>query len=206
MKYSDQVLDENVFPKLSLLTKCGAPPLSRTDNHFAKFLHLSSLGQQRFKKPLHSLLVVFYRRVDFACVAYRQGRNQLLKYTSKLPDDNSQTRHVRLSMCYFETCIIHLTAALKCGEALSVSLKHPEQVDERVRRLKALSNRIRHFDEDVYKNGKLQDKFGIAPIWMDDTGLLAEKSELKFCELADLLREVTAECVEFNKLLSEPVK
>lgn len=204
MQFSARMLDGNVFPHLSSLSRCGAPLLKRGANHFASFMYLSTLGGRRFKRHIHALLTVFFRRVDFACATYRQGRSRLLKYTRKLPMDNSQTRQVRLSMGYFESCILHLTAALRCLDAILESLGQKNPTDNRVKRLNGLSNRVRHFDEDVFKNGKIGNGFGIAPIWIDDTGLRSQKHILLFSELVGLLNEATSECAEFNKMLSEP--
>jgi hypothetical protein len=204
MQYSADILDSNVSPNLSKLTICGAPLLKQGDNHFAAFMLLSVFGKSRYKKHIHALLTVFHRRVDFACVAYRQGRTQLKKYTDKLPNDNSQSRHVRLATCYFESCVLHLASALKCGDAMLASMEKTDAPDERVTRLQKIANRIRHYDEDVVKDGKIAKIFGIAPVWISDAGLNTTKLSLSFSELFDLLNESVSECSEFNKILSEP--
>lgn len=201
MQFSDEILDRNVIPHLSKVSRCGAPSLKVTDNHFSKFFIGSSFGPRRFSKGLHALLVVFFRRTDFSCVAYRQGRNQLRKYVQLLPADNSPTRHARLALTYFESSVIHLAAALKCGNAILSASHQVIADDDRCRRLQRISNRIRHFDEDVIKTGRLRPSFGISPVWIDDFGLLTNEDKLTFEELQQLLIECDAECASFARML-----
>jgi hypothetical protein len=202
MQYSDAILNENIAPKLGSLTKCGAPPLQKSQNHFAEFLSISVSGA-RCKKHLHALLIVFFRRVDFAGEEYRSARKKLRAYTSLLPKDNTQTLHYRFALCHFETCLLHLGAAMKCGEAICKSLKTDVHRDDREQRIIRLSNRVRHFDEDIFDNGNIKSNFGIAPIWITDDALEATSSSVSFFELRSSILELQEECVKFVDILRD---
>jgi hypothetical protein len=199
VQFSDQIVDENVAPFVSKITKCGAPVLRANRNYFATYLWLASFGPKKFKPHIHALLVVFHRRVDFACVAYRQGRRRLFAY-SKQPK-NSNTRFVRLAISYFETCAVHTVAATLCAEAIVKSLKQPVTKDDRVDRLRLIANRVRHFDEDVFKMGRVNKSFGISPVWVTNDGIVCSKSKISFDELRAVLKELLNECDGFNKML-----
>jgi hypothetical protein len=200
MQFSSNILNDNVAPKLSELTKCGAPILHKNRNHFAEFLKHAAFGA-RYKKHKHALLVVYFRRVDFACVEYRSGRTRLKFYADKLPDDNSQTRFYRLALSHFESSILHLFAANRCGQAILKSLGRDFVASGSELSLFALSNRIRHFDEDVFNDGKVRSSFGISPIWITDAGLESTKCKLSFEELKGLLNDALTECEGFTKTL-----
>jgi hypothetical protein len=205
VQFSDEIVDKNVAPFASKITKCGAPLLRANDNYFAKYLFLASFAQKKFKPHIHALLVVFHRRVDFACVAYRQGRRRLLAY-SKNPK-NSNTRLVRLAISFFETCAVHAVAATLCAGTIVESLKQAASTDDRVNRLRLIANSVRHFDEEVFgkkDNRRIQKSFGISPVWVTNVGVACKKAEVTFVELRSVLKELLDECNEFNKILQEP--
>lgn len=92
---SDEVLDTTVAPELSKLRLCGAKFIRRGPNQFARYQMLAMFGQKKYKKHIHALLVVYFRRVDFARVEYNLGCKQLRTFISKLPHSNLQTRFYR---------------------------------------------------------------------------------------------------------------
>jgi hypothetical protein len=200
---SDEILDTTVAPELSKLKVCGAKSIRRGSNQFARYQMLAIFGQKKYKKHIHALLVVYFRRVDFARVEYNLGCKQLRTYISKLPRGNSQTRFYRLALCHFETCLLHLHAASTCSKAIVKSLKQSVKEDADEKSLRLLANRIRHFDEDIYepKEGKLTGYNGIAPIWITDTGLKSAKNELSFVRLRELLVVVESKCDEYCNIL-----
>ena len=202
---SDEILDTTVAPELSKLKVCGAKIIRRGPNQFARYQMLTMFGQKKYKKHVHALLVVYFRRVDFAREEYNLGCKRLRTYISKLPHNNSQTRFYRLALCHFETCLLHLHAANTSSKAIAKSLTQPVSEDAHEKSLRQLANRVRHFDEDIYdpKKGKLTGNNGIAPVWVTNTSLKSEKAELSFVKLREILVTVESECKEMCEILSE---
>lgn len=205
VQVSDEVLDSTVAPELSRLKVCGAKSIRRGPNQFARYQWLAMFGQKKYKKHIHALLVVYFRRVDFARVEHNLGFKQLRNFISKLPHSNSQTRFYRLALCHFETCLLHLHAANTCSKAIDKSLKQPDTEDAAEKSLRLLANRIRHFDEDIYepKKGKLTGYNVIAPIWITNTGLKSSKEQLSFAKLREILLTVESNCTEYCNNLIE---
>jgi hypothetical protein len=203
IQVSNEVLDTTVAPELSKLRVCGAKSIRRGPNQFARYQRLAMFGQKKYKKHIHALLVVYFRRVDFARVEYNLGCKQLKIYISKLPLNNSQTRFYRLALCHFETCLLHLHAANTCSKAIVKSLGQPVTEDADEKSLRLLANRVRHFDEDIYepKKGKLTGYNTIAPIWITNFGLKSDKNDLSFDKLREILLIVEAECKEYCNIL-----
>jgi hypothetical protein len=206
---SDEVLDTTVAPELSKLKVCGAKIIRRGPNQFARYQMLAMFSQKRYKKHIHALLVVYFRRVDFARVEYNLGCKQLRRFISKLPHNNSQTRFYRLALCHFETCLLQLYAAVQCGSSIAKSLNCGTNKDDDENILAIFCNRIKHFNEDPLDAIKNGASFQIAPVWITDTALKCQLNknkglaELKFSKLREYLLIVENECKDYCDILLE---
>jgi hypothetical protein len=209
LQVSVEVLDATVAPELSKLKTCGAKSIRRGPNQFARYQYLVMLGPRKYKKHIHALLVVYFRRVDFARVEFNLGCKQLRTYISKIPHSNSQTRFYRLALCHFETCLLHLYAAVRCGTSISKSLNQPLTEDDDEKVLRDFCNRIKHFDEDILEGVKNKSHFQIVPVWITNLGLKCQLPknkgtiELEFSRLRQMLLIVENECKNYCDILLE---
>jgi hypothetical protein len=203
VQFSDKILNENIAPELSKLSKCGAPKLPAYPNYFSEFMLRSSLGKSKFKAPVHALLVVFYRRIDFACLEYRNGRKLLGQYCKNLPSSNSKTRLFRMALAHFETCMVHANAAIICLLAINKGLQQQvqHQPGDEYDRLNKITNRIRHYDEDVFAKGKFRKQFHISPVWLTNKEIVTRQCALTFKELQKLLIAAMVDSKTFAEML-----
>jgi hypothetical protein len=200
-QFSTEILDNYVVPNLSKLNRCGSSPLKRPPNYFREFLLRSAFGKKKFKPTAHALLTVFFRRTDFACVEYGLGHRRLAKYCRGLPDDNSETRVLRLSLSHFETCLIHAEAAIRAMIAMLHQLEAEVPEYPEYNRIRLLANRVRHFDEDTEKEAKRGGRPAISPIWISDTGLHCKQSSITFPELKSVLVAAIRDSKNFAEML-----
>ena len=203
MQFSDKILDENIAPELSKLTKCGAPKLPVYPNYFSEYMLRSSLGGRKFKVAIHALLIVFFRRIDFACLEYRNGRKMLGQYCKNLPSSNSKTRLFRMALAHFETCILHADAAIICLITINKGLqqKTDRQPDDEYERMHKITNRIRHYDDDVFVKGKFKKQFHISPVWLTDKEIVTRQCTLTFNELQEVLVAAMVDAKAFAEML-----
>jgi hypothetical protein len=94
-----------------------------------------------------------------------------------------------MALAHFETCIVHANAAIICLVAINSGLqqKIQQKPNDEYDRLRKISNRIRHYDEDVFANGNFKKKFHISPVWLTDKEIVTRQCSLTFVELRQLL-------------------
>lgn len=209
IKYSAHVLDNNIAPKLSTLTTFKVPALRKYPNYFAT-LFLGSVFVKRYPQYMHILLVVFLRRIEFAGDQYHSGSKKLKQYIDLLPQTNSKTRLYRTALSHFETCALHTYAAVCCLQAIGRAAELPPMFRENdgsdYDRLRRLSNRIRHFDEDVVNKKKIQKAFPLTPVWLTNDGLETTAASLAYVELHEILKTAMIDAKMFTQVFNKRQK
>lgn len=209
LQVSAHILDTTVAPELSKLSSCGAKAIRRSTNQFSRYQMLTVLGRNKYKDHIHALLVVYFRRSDFARVEFNLGQKRLSEYVSKLPHHNSHTWFYRMALCHFETSLLHLNAAIECATTIANSLDHKPALDPNQRTLREFCNRIKHFNEDPIEGAKKKNVYQICPVWITNTGLKCQLNgnrgtiELDFSKLRELLKIVESECKQYCETLLE---
>lgn len=130
--------------------------------------------------------------------AYIIGREQLLRYIGGLPQHNALAAHGH-AVSQFESCILnaHLAAlSLEGGARLLAPSASFGITDER-ERLRLLSNRIKHFDEDVAKAAKAGQPPTGAPIWLTNDTIVCSSADLKYVDLAEFLESHVTDANKF---------
>jgi hypothetical protein len=88
MPWSAYALDNFIAPKLSLLNVCNAPDVPELPNNYGSLV-LNQALFTIYTDPVKVLLLNFIRRLRSAIGEYRSGREHLVQYVSKLPDQSS---------------------------------------------------------------------------------------------------------------------
>ena len=65
-------------------------------------------------------------------------------------------------------------------------------------RLREISNRIKHFDEDVTVAAKKGERVPIAPVWLTNVGLVASTAHLTFAEVEKIMRDQSIDAEAFS--------
>jgi hypothetical protein len=195
VQFSIEILDSLTAPKLSLLSSCGAPDVPELPNYHGLLVLNQALGFGKYKEPAKVLLLNFLRRLRSATEEYRSGRENLEKYVSALPQH--ELGCCNRALAYFEDCILNANVAITCLSGLG---KYLQSLDPSVApvfkvgdgsdydSLRLLSNRIKHFDEDVLDAALSgSTSIPVAPVWITNQGLEASNASLSFVELADIL-------------------
>jgi hypothetical protein len=192
MRFGAFVLDTFGAPRLSELTVCGAPDLEEPPNYLGSFV-LNSILHLKHNEPVGRLILMFGRRVEHAVREYRRGRELLVAYVSRLPQSNNHFLHAMRATTHFEEWI---GAAYQAGALLMrvVGLTAPpDQLpaeDDRLKRLKLIWNRSKHFDDDLAKKraGDIS-----APVWLTNDKIYCINTSLGFDELHSFLVDMLSE-------------
>jgi hypothetical protein len=202
MPLSAYALDHFIAPKLSLLNACNAPDVPAMPNYYEILVLNQMLQPMTYTEPLKVLLLNFVRRLGSATTEYRSGRDNLLLYLSKLPQHRDLEDYHR-ALAHFEDCVLngHIAAVCLAGVGTYLRSINPAMPDVLKRgadydRLRCLSNRIKHFGEDVEKAVRRSATMPVAPMWITNDGLEAQRRgarsadgivALRFNELSDIL-------------------
>ncbi len=108
-----------------------------------------------------------------------------------------------MALAHFETCIVHANAAIICLVAINSGLqqKNQQKPNDEYDRLRKISNRIRHYDEDVFANGNFKKQFHISPVWLTDKEIVTRQCSLTFVELRQLLIVAMNDAKAFAEML-----
>ena len=200
MTWSNYYLDK-FAPKLSLVSECNASIVPSLPNYEGSLRINNSIIMTIYSEAQMVLIAHFIIRLRFSIENYVLARDNLKEYIGSLPDPqlSSYTR----SIVYFETCVLQAHVSMQClakfekityGHS-SVDITGDESVNGRLR---LMSNRIKHFDQDI-KASRGEGGTSLAPIWISNDGLESAKADVGFRELADLL----IDCSETAKQLAE---
>src|SRR5580700_3080822 len=104
-RFGSYVLDEYGAPKLSELTKCGAPELPELPNHLAvAVLNLVVGVRGDYAKDDRRRRLNFIRRTETAVGEYRLGRAKLQAYVEQLSSRNNHFLEALRALSHFEQC------------------------------------------------------------------------------------------------------
>ena len=196
-----------IAPKLSLLNVCNAPDVPELPNYYGSLV-LNQALFTIYTDPVKVLLLNFIRRLRSAIGEYRSGREHLVQYVSKLPDQSGLGNYNK-ALAHFEDCIFNGHIAIVCLNGLGKHLRRSDPSVPAVYRhgdgsdydrLRKLNNRIKHFDEDVEKavtSGS--SAIPLAPIWITNDGLEASTGSLSFVELAEILSTHSSDAKAFSE-------
>jgi hypothetical protein len=186
MPLSDYFLDTFIAPKLSLLTKCGAPELVGNSNWLNSFILNATFVSPIAPSPRRTSVVAFLRRAEAAFLTYRKAREQLNDYLRPRPERVFSLYFE--SLLYFETCLSQWTQGVDILRAALGANYFQKDDQSKEQRINRLYNDTKHLDEDRAK-GEIVDE--MATIWITNEGLEGcSGTPLSFVELHDALLEV----------------
>ncbi len=205
VQFSVSILDDLTAPKLSLLNSCGAPDVPELPNYHGSLMLNQTFGPGKYAEPAKVLLLNFVRRLRWATEEYRSGRANLKEYISALPQH--ELGYFNRALAHFEDCVLNANVAIACLNGLGTCLRSADPSVPSVfnvgdgsdyDRLRLLSNRIKHFDEDIIDAARSESvNMPVAPIWITNDGLEARSASLRFAELADILTAQASDAKAF---------
>lgn len=197
MQFSDDIL-HLLAPELSKLTACTAPEVPESPDYAHALALRQELGPKRYKDPnVVVYLATFVTRLTTSTREYRAGRDHVLRYVDKLPQ-HSLASHAR-AVSHFESCVVHTHLAILSLDGLverldpNATIAKTDDYD----RLRALNNRIKHFDEDVADAAQKKTSPPAAPMWLTNDALVCSKASLQYAELAAILEAQANDAKEF---------
>jgi hypothetical protein len=192
-RFGSYVLDEYGAPKLSELTKCGAPELPELPNHLAvAVLNLVVGVRGDYAKDDRRRRLNFIRRTETAVGEYRLGRAKLQAYVEQLSSRNNHFLEALRALSHFEQCAAASYQAAELAAGL-LSRRLFEKVDgSRWNRLYNIYNRSKHFGAERRSSLKARQAgnrapFPAVPVWLINEGLESTDASITFAELHDII-------------------
>ncbi len=128
---------------------------------------------------------------------YRNARDCGLAYINQLPE-HDQLPALGKAFAHMANCIMNAQVTALCLNSAQRVLNATEFKNlNRYERLRRLSNRIRHFDEDVDKAITAGKRAPPSPIWFTDAEVCSASARLTYQELADMLQDHAGVCKFF---------
>lgn len=203
IQYSSEIKND-LAPKLSELTACGAPEIEPFPP-----IEIAAILQSRlffrFKEPYRRLRVRIILNSSSAITEYRQGRENLYNYISYSQRQNEQLFTYIKALAHFENFIFKCaTAFYLIGRCLQ---KLPESIGDEgeIVRLFKIYNRLKHFDEDLAGHRKTSrlarsDLSITAPMWITNEGIESEKYKLEWHEIVEMMEYLKMFCVDLSMI------
>jgi len=194
----NNLLDDFVAHKLSLLTKCGAPEVADESNWLDAFIW-TTVFKTGLDAKERAYLFNFVRRAQGAWSAYRVARTALIEHIETPRNVFSPYFKALLN---FEVCISQCYQGyelLMTASPVKEKLYEPND-DSDGERLQKLYIASKHMDQRI-AGGKLPTE-ATAAIWITNDGLESSNAKLSFEELVGMLLHVR----RLSETLSTPPK
>jgi len=188
MRFGAFVLDNYGARKLSELTGCNAPLMEQPPSQLGTFV-LNDIFLRPLPGHFRRAVLTFGRRMLHAQREYTTGREVLIAYLTKLPQTNNHFLQALEATTHFEQCIASACQAANLFKSIVKLAAAPEVQDDRHRRLIAIWNRSKHFDEDITNPRRpgWGDAEIIAPVWLTNEGVSCADASITFEELHSFL-------------------
>lgn len=201
MQFSSYILDEFLSTKLSQLNHCDAPYVEKLPNYISALRFNQSLSTIKYKNNVWIFIFSFIIKLSESIYEYRQGRESLLEYVASLPSHKKLHAQERALM-HFENSILRLNISILSLNGLlkSLGLSNPafaagDRSDyDRVRRI---SNRIKHFDEDVERAVERGTPIPLKAVWLTNDGLESTDGSITFTEIAAIFQAQAEDARQF---------
>jgi predicted DNA-binding protein YlxM (UPF0122 family) len=184
-KYSK---DNFIAPKLSELTKVGAPELHYCTKEYGNWVGnfiLNTIFRVRTNGQSRQLIMYFLRKVEGALQEYHEGRNFLENYVKNPDKSISSYFH---SIRHFETS---MALAYQAFGTIRTMIQHDlftKEDGSSLQRMNRLQNLSKHANNDIFL-GNIPGEFNIN-IWLTNDSIECHDTTLTFYEFSLLLKEL----------------
>lgn len=192
IRFSSDVLNNFIASDLSTLLAPILPDVPDVENQSIVFTMNYVLGSLKFKGTSVAQAVMSAMQHNTTAVhAYRSARSSIQEYIADLPNHDKLFAVVQ-ALADFENCILHSHITAQCLNEFQRAmtgkgfLMLSDEVSEYAR-LRKLSNRIKHFDQDIAKSIRNGLNAPARAIWLTDEAVVCTKGSLLYAELADVL-------------------
>lgn len=202
MHFGAQVLDTYIAPRLSELQDCSPPDLPELPHYRGSLVLYDVFCGVAYPDDLRVPISLFISRLRETIFEYRSATEYLQKYVAALPDHGQLGAHTR-SVAHFETCIIKADLAATLLKLVAARIGAPLPWNRRdgstFERIHLMSNRIKHFDEDIGEAARMGKALPLAPIWLIRSGLECSRCCVSFDELTIVLRNMAEDAENFGE-------
>lgn len=199
MPISDYGLDKFVGTDLSKLTDCNAPVLHHfvqgSEHWIANFV-LNSMFHRKIAEPQSQHIFRYLMASQRALAEFENGRLGIHSYLDL--DNEKKISSYLKSVQHFESCIEQADLAMRLliecsGERRDVFIKDDNSPPHRLRKI---YNCVKH--EDLRFRGRKGSQVGNLPLWIGNTGIHSNPSDISFAELAELLEMLSRLAERFS--------
>lgn len=208
MTLSNYALDYFIAPKLSQLTICNAPDISKSKyaisaEHYIKNFILNSIFHGRLENPTYAYLFNFLRRTQAAVSEYRLAREKLKTYIDTLGE-----QRITLYLSSLSNFEMFLGHSAQSAELLIKFLREETQFSDikilitKYAKLKRFYEFSKHAELQI--SNKAYPQNGTVTVWVTNSGLEIERNqkseEFNWLEIADTLDTLNELAIIIEKL------
>jgi len=191
MQFSSKILDTYFAPNISELRSAVIPEIPIAVDQRLSFALNHALGAKRFKHVGH--LATIGAAMSHHVTANREylnAREGVNASIHNLPE-HAHLYKLTKAISHFETCILHCHISALCLHNIHVALVPSADSkiysDPDYEKLRVLSNRIKHFDEDMRDGINSNTPIQTYPIWLTETEVHCRDGSLAYDDLARIL-------------------
>lgn len=192
VRFSHDVLDSFTANELSELLAPTMPEVPEEANQSIVFTLNYAVGGVKFKRPAVVQVITSAMHHNASAVrSYRSARERMQEYIAELPNHDKLFAIVQ-ALDEFENCILHTHITALCLSGFQKAMTGegflpPKDPKNEYARLRLISNRIKHFDEDIDVFISKNQQAPARAIWLTDAGIVCETASLSYSELKDIL-------------------
>jgi hypothetical protein len=184
MPLSNYALDNYVSQQIMQLTECNAIDLSQefdqADSWIENFV-LNSIFRTQVKQEYKPFIFAILRRAQMALVEYENGRMALQDYAGG--NKNRISVYFR-SLYHFEIAVNLTYQAHYFFMKITKKRLFNKNDGSQLERLNRINNVSKHLELSTIPNSYLH------AVWLSNEGLCISSANLKFEELADMVKDI----------------
>jgi len=188
MPLSKYSMDTFIAPRLSELTKVGAPDLHSCTKEYGNWVDnfvLNTIFRVRIIERDRQLIMHFLRKVEGAFQEYHEGRIFLENYIKNRNKAISSYFH---SLRHFEVAMSLAYQAFDTIRTMIQEKLFAKEDGSSLQRLNRLQNLSKHANEELSRSD-ISGEFNIS-IWLTNEGIECHDTTLSFSEFSLLLIEL----------------
>jgi hypothetical protein len=201
VQWYSPLLEDFIAPEIGSFRRPEIPKLDKLPNYFGS-LFVNNIFVAKQPKRLRQLVAVFVRRIGAATDQYILAAAALDRFESYRVNSNEAISAYLRALIAFETCVLHSAIAVQCLRSITTTYNLPGPFKTNdgsdYDRLHKLSNRIKHFNEDL-EQATSETAILPTPIWLADDGIRCTGAQLEFQELFAILCAAHEDCKGFTE-------
>jgi hypothetical protein len=183
VQFSTELLEKYFAPGIDGVTPQNIKDLNSeiSDSKWLENHFLNSIFGPNFNQVGRARFAILAFRAKTALVAYDRAKSACASFVEKSVSGNPATTLYFEAVGQWETVILNLHHA---ADIVKYMAGASFDEDEDVKKIRAISNRIKHVAEDIH-GGKHTDL--TIPMWLTENGLKTSDAEISFDDVSECL-------------------